>query len=146
MKKHKSVIITISLNDKLSNRMNKFVMYPSNQDTRLSVSITPFHHDIYKSIERGNRSYVFSMLINQYLDILEKENIGKIFQSKSELIRNVLTQTQLLKKRGNKMIWKKTPSINSPLGNIYHMEGDWRKYHNENKILKYDIQKLSDSL
>ena len=145
MENPESVFISLSLDKNLLKRMNKYVVHSIAQKKRLTINITPFLHTFYESMEKGNRSYIISTMIKDYLDILEKEQIGKIFKSKSELVRNVLTHFRVFRNVNRIISYKyKVPKVKLPLGNIYHINGDWRKFHTEQQINRYDKEEVSD--
>lgn len=141
MRNKQPMIISLSIDPKLSARMNKYVIRKSKPKKTLSVRLTHFQFKYYKSIKKGNRSFVFTYIINDFLDELENVNqIDCVSCSKSELVRIAITYNKMVKKN---ML---TTGLNGtfidskiPIGNKHHPVGKWRDNYNEQDILRHSF-------
>ena len=138
----KSIVVSISIKPKLSKRMNGYVVNKSKIDDHFSVYLSPFQFDFYKSIDKGKRSRIFSYIIDDFLNVLEKNTkTKKMFCSKNELIRSAIVYNRIIKE-DNEIVSNETPSERSingqiPIGNKYFPEGVWKRHHGKQDMLRY---------
>ena len=139
----KSITVSISIKPKLFKRMNEYVVNKSKIKDQFSVYLSPYQFNFYKSIDKGKRSHVFSYIINDFLNVLEKNiETKKMFCSKNELIRSAIIYNRILKEDNDKIISNENPSGRSingqiPIGNKHHPEGPWKRYHGKQDMLRY---------
>jgi len=149
MKKTKS--ISLSVNKSLSIRMAKYVTNNSVPRKYLIVVLPQYQYEYYKSIERGKRSRIFSHIIDDFLNVLEKNSdIETLFCSKSELVRNAITYNRIFKKELISLdINPNGSSIDGriPIGNKYYPEGKWKTYHKKESLLRHSLlEKIYEKL
>lgn len=136
-------ITSISLTENLFERMNKYITNKSKPIKQLTIHLPEYHTECYNSIDKGDRSCVFSCIISDFLDILKKEGIEiPICFSNNEFIRMAIMYSATNKKILERLSTK-TPNGKGivgkiPIGNQYHPNGEWK-----NRYRKYDILRYS---
>jgi len=149
----KSKITSISLTGNIYERINKFVTQKAKPTPTITIHLTKYHYDFYQSIDKGDRSSVFSHIISDFLTVLEKEEQinSPIFFYKNELIRmsliynelnNNINKRELVKEVNGKGIVGRIP-----VGNKYHPDGEWQNNHGKYDMLRFEfLEKIYEKL
>lgn len=159
------VNISISTQPDIIDRINKYTTYKTNNKyaTGASVHLPRFQTNYYSDVPKGDKSVVFTRIIDKYLKKLEKKDFEKLFLSRSELIRMAITDDMLQPMRkqalteyfkeqtSNECLLKKFLELfpfpirkrkmnynkHVILGNRYHPNGLWKKNHDKHDLEKF---------